>query len=138
MAFGFRKRCLQAIEPCLEDGEQLEVFVWARSTGTVEQALFRQASIPSWIITLTDRRIIVHEGDNYRANRSRLLGSFPRDRVRRIDTGAKPRSKLTLSFDGDEGHTFLIQLMWSKDAAALAASLDADAAAGDAGAADAS
>ncbi len=121
---GFRKRCLRAIEPCLEDGEQLEVFVWTRSLGTIDQALFNQASIPSWILSLTDRRLIVHEGNNYGAHKSRFLGSFPRDQVRLIDDPkSSPTKRLTLSFDGDEGHTFRVQQQWGKDGAALADAL---------------
>jgi hypothetical protein len=115
------KRVTKAVEPTLEPGETLVVPVYVRdlhfSLETILLGLPASGSVDTWIVSLTDRRVIVHKGDNFNAARSKFLGASPRERVRVV--AAEPPDKpahVTLSFDGDEGHRFEVPLVWRKAA----------------------
>src|SRR5207244_8917324 len=79
---GFAQRIAKAVEPSLEPGEQVEVSLWTRDpSGDLSRAVFGllvEARVASFILTLTDRRVIVHSGHNFNANKSQMLGFYPR------------------------------------------------------------
>jgi hypothetical protein len=77
--------------------------LWTRDPGgDLSRAIFGllvEARVASFILTLTNRRVIVHLGHNFDARRSKMLGSYPRDQVSVAadDPPAKPRH-LTVRF----------------------------------------
>ena len=94
---GFAQRIARAVDSSLEPGEQVEVSLWTRDPkGDLSRAVFGlmvEGACASFILTLTDRRVIVHSGHNFNATKSQMLGSYPRDKVSVLsaDPPAKPR-----------------------------------------------
>ena len=125
MAFGLKKgfarRIATAVDPTLEPGEHKVVSLWTRDPkGDMARAVFGlmvEASVPSFILTLTDRRVIVHQGNNFNATKSEMLGSYPRDQVRLIS--ARPPKKpmhLQLRFGNEKDAEFTVQRVWTGEA----------------------
>jgi hypothetical protein len=75
----FAGRIAQAVGASLEPDEQVIVSLWTRDpTGDFARAVFGRLAEPgvdSFILTLTDRRVIVHQGNNFDSRKSTLLGS---------------------------------------------------------------
>jgi len=61
---GFAQRIATAVDPSLEPGEHVEVSFWTRDpSGDLSRAVFGllvEARVASFILTLTDRRVIGH------------------------------------------------------------------------------
>lgn len=127
---GFAQRIAKAVEPSLEPGEQVEISLWTRDpSGDMARAvlgLMAEARVASFILTLTDRRVIVHSGHNFNATKSQMLGSYPRDKVSVLaaDPPAKPRH-LTLRFGHEKDAQFTVQPVWRGEAKQFAERLAA-------------
>jgi hypothetical protein len=124
------KRVAKAVEPSIETGETVVVSVYLHDThasgalGSVLLGLPAIGAIDTWIVTLTDRRVIVHKGNNMNAARSTFLGAAPRERVTILSAEPAHGPKhLVLSFDGDPGHDFEVPLVWRGEAARFATRL---------------
>ncbi len=126
----FAGRIAQAVAASLEPDEHVIIFVWTRDpNGDLARAVFgllAEARVDSFILTLTDRRVIVHQGNNFDARKSALLGSYPRDQVSvlRADPRDKPRH-LDLRFGNEKDAGFTVQPVWRRDAKAFADGLGA-------------
>jgi hypothetical protein len=127
---GFAQRIAKAVDTSLEPGEHVEVSLWTRDpSGDLSRAVFGllvEARVASFILTLTDRRVIVHSGHNFDARRSQVLGSYPRELVSVLsaDPPAKPRH-LTVRFGGEKDARFTVQPVWRREAKAFADALRA-------------
>src|SRR5438876_1460246 len=119
---GFAQRIAKAVDGSLEPGERIEVSLWTRDpSGDLSRAilgLLVEARVASFVLTLTDRRVIVHSGHNFDARRSKLLGSYPREHVSVVaaDPPAKPRHP-TVRFGHEEDASFAFQpvlLVWGQ------------------------
>ena len=127
---GFAQRIAKAVDPSLDAGEHVEVSLWTRDpSGDLSRAvcgLLVEARVASFILTLTDRRVIVHSGHNFDARRSQMLGSYPRELVSVLaaDPPAKPKH-LTLRFGGDKDAQFTVQPVWRPEARQFAEALGA-------------
>lgn len=127
---GFAQRIAKAVDASLEPGERVEVSLWARDpSGDLSRAVFGllvEARVASFILTLTDRRVIVHSGHNFDARRSQMLGSYPRELVSVLsaDPPTKPRH-LTLRFGGEKDARFTVQPVWRSEARQFAEGLGA-------------
>jgi hypothetical protein len=127
---GFAQRIAKAVDGSLEPGERVEVSLWTRDPdGDLSRALaglLVEWKVASFILTLTDRRVIVHSGQNFDARRSKMLGSFPRDQVSVIaaDPPNKPRH-LTVRFGSEKDARFTVQPVWRPEAKQFAAALAA-------------
>jgi hypothetical protein len=127
---GFAQRIAKAVDASLEPGEQVEVSLWTRDPkGDLSRAVFGlmvEAQVASFILTLTDRRVIVHSGYNFNATKSQVLGSYPRDKVSVLsaDPPAKPRH-LVLRFGHEKDARFTVQHVWRGEAKKFAESLQA-------------
>ena len=124
MAFGNKhllRRATQAVEKSLEPGEQIEVIVYAWDVHFSLEAVFIPGSLghtKTFLLSLTNRRVIVHKGDDINLARSEFLGAMPRERVTIAETrGRRNPTSLTVRFDSDEGHRFTIPLVWRANAA---------------------
>jgi hypothetical protein len=129
---GFAQRIAKAVDTSLEPGERVEVSLWTRDPGgDLSRAVFGllvEARVKSFILTLTDRRVIVHSGHNFDARRSQVLGSYPRELVSVL--GADPPTKpshLTLRFGGEKDARFTVQPVWRGEARQFAEGLGAPA-----------
>ena len=122
------KRATAAVEQSLEPGEQIDVIVYGRDLHFSPEALFVGAGMAgladTFLLTLTNQRVIVHKGDTMNLSRSRFLGASPRDEVA-VTAADPPRSPthITLSFAGDAGHRFEVPLVWRKEAARFVGAL---------------
>ena len=120
------KRVAKAVEPSLETQRALVVSCTCThppsgSARSVLLGLPAIGAIDTWILTLTDRRVIVHKGNNMNAARSTFLGAAPRERVTMLSAEPAHGPKhLVLSFDGDAGHDFEVPLVWRGEAARFA------------------
>jgi hypothetical protein len=129
---GFAQRIAKAVDSSLEPGEHVEVSLWTRDPGgDLSRAVFGllvEARVKSFILTLTDRRVIVHSGHNFDARRSQVLGSYPRELVSVLgaDPPTKPRH-LTLRFGGEKDARFTVQPVWRGEARQFAEGLGAPA-----------
>jgi hypothetical protein len=129
---GFAQRIAKAVDASLEPGEQVVVSLWTRDpSGDLSRAVFGlmvEARVASFILTLTDRRVIVHEGHNFNATKSTMLGSYPCEQVSVLaaEPAAKPRH-LTLRFGNDKDARFTVQPVWRGEAKQLADGLEARA-----------
>ena len=129
---GFAQRISKAVDTSLEPGENVEVSLWTRDPGgDLSRAVFGllvEARVKSFILTLTDRRVIVHSGHNFDARRSQVLGSYPRELVSVLsaDPPTKPRH-LTLRFGGEKDARFTVQPVWRGEARQFAEGLGAPA-----------
>ncbi len=127
---GFAKRIAKAVDASLEPGEQVEVSLWTRDpSGDLSRAVFGllvEARVASFILALTDRRVIVYSGHNFDAGRSQELGSYPRELVSVLsaDPPAKPRH-LALRFGGEKDARFTVQPVWRREARQFAEGLGA-------------
>jgi hypothetical protein len=127
---GFAQRIAKAVAPSLEPGEQVEVSLWTRDPGgDLSRAIFGllvEARVASFVLTLTDRRVIVHSGQNFDARRSKMLGSYPREHVSVVaaDPPAKPRH-LTVRFGHEKDARFTVQPVWRVEAKQFAEALAA-------------
>lgn len=127
---GFAQRIGKAVDASLEPGEQVKVSLWTRDpSGDLSRAVFGlmvEARVASFILTLTDRRVIVHSGNNFNATKSQVLGSYPRDKVFLLsaDPPAKPRH-LTLRFGHEKDAQFTVQPVWRGEAKQFAEGLSA-------------
>lgn len=127
---GFAQRIAKAVAASLEPGEQAEVSLWTRDPGgDLSRAIFGllvEARVASFILTLTDRRVIVHSGHNFDARRSKMLGSYPREQVSvvAVDPQAKPRH-LTVRFGHEKDARFTVQPVWRVEAKQFAEALAA-------------
>ena len=126
----FASRIAQAVDASLEPNEQVTVSLWTRDPkGDLARAVFgllAEARVQSFILTLTDQRVVVHQGNNFDARKSTLLGSYPRDRVSVLR--AHPRNKpshLDLRFGPEKDARFTVQLLWRGEAKAFADGLGA-------------
>jgi len=126
---GFEKRVGQAVDRVLEPGEQVVSSVWTRAPGhdvaTALGGVF-DASTPSFIVTLTDRRVIVHQGNNTWAAKSELLGSYPRAQVISLDPPSDKPKRLALRFGTEKDAAFRVQPAWQKQAKAFLDDLATD------------
>jgi hypothetical protein len=127
---GFAQRIAKAVDASLEPGERVEVSLWTRDPGgDLSRAMFGlmvEARVASFILTLTDRRVIVHSGHNFDARRSKMLGSYPREQVSVV--AADPPTKLrhlTIRFGHEKDARFTVQRVWRVEAKELAAALPA-------------
>ncbi len=129
---GFAQRISKAVDTSLEPGENVEVSLWTRDPGgDLSRAVFGllvEARVKSFILTLTDRRVIVHSGHNFDARRSQVLGSYPRELVSVLsaDPPTKPRH-LALRFGGEKDARFTVQPVWRGEARQFAEGLGAPA-----------
>jgi hypothetical protein len=130
---GIKARCVRAVEPHLEAGEAVEAIVYARDPagpggGTAMFGLAGMAALsatPTFILALTASRLVVLQAHPTVLAKSPFLGAVERQRVRLVgDPGSAVRA-LTLSVDGDAGHTFAVPAAWRRDAADFAAALSA-------------
>ncbi len=125
---GILKRVTRAVEAALEPGETLVVPVYLHDPHATLPTLLLgvpvMATMSTWIVALTDRRVLVFEGNNMNAARSKLIGDAPRDAVQVVDSD---KGHLVLRFHGDEGHRFTVPLVWRKEAARFAEELRARA-----------
>jgi hypothetical protein len=127
---GFAQRITKAVAASLEPGEQAEVSLWTRDPGgDLSRAIFGllvEARVASFILTLTDRRVIVHSGHNFDARQSKMLGSYPREQVSVVaaDPPAKPRH-LTVRFGHEKDARFTVQPVWRVEAKQFAEALAA-------------
>jgi len=125
---GFAQRIAKAVDATLEPGEQVVVSLWTRDpSGDFSRAVFGllvEAGVASFILTLTDRRVIVHSGNNFNARKSQMLGSYPRDKVSVLaaDPPAKPQH-LALRFGHEKDAQFTVQPVWRREAKQFAESL---------------
>ena len=125
---GFAQRVAQAVDASLEPGEHVVVSLWTRDpSGDVSRAVWglaAEASVASFIITLTNRRVIVHQGNNFDARKSTLLGSYPREQVSvlQADPPEKP-SHISLRFGSEKDARFTVQRVWRPEAKQLADAL---------------
>jgi hypothetical protein len=129
---GFAQRIAKAVDPSLEPGEHVEVSLWTRDPGgDLSRAVFGllvEARVKSFILTLTDRRVIVHSGHNFDARRSQELGSYPRERVSVLSAEPPGKPKhLTLRFGGEKDARFTVQPVWRPEARQFAEGLGASA-----------
>ena len=89
------KRATAAVEQSLEPGEQIDVIVYGRDLHFSPEALFVGAGMAgladTFLLTLTNQRVIVHKGDTMNLSRSRFLGASPRDEVA-VTAADPPRS----------------------------------------------
>jgi len=78
---GFAQRIAKAVDGSLDPGEQVEVSLWTRDPrGDLSRTVFgllAEARVASFILTLTDRRVIMHSRHNFAARRSQMLGVVP-------------------------------------------------------------
>lgn len=125
------KRVAKAVDPVLRPDETKIASVYLHDP-TGSDVLVELVGVPvvrvvkTWILTLTDQRLLVHEGDPMNAAKSSLLGEADRARVALLaaEPARSPKS-LVLSIDGDAGHQFDVPLVWRKDAAVFADALRA-------------
>jgi hypothetical protein len=126
----FAGRIGRAVDASLEPGEEVAVSLWTRDpNGDLSRAifgLFVEAGVASFILTLTDQRVIVHQGNNFNASKSTMLGSYPREEVSvlRAHPRAKP-SHLDVRFGGEKDARFTVQALWGREAKAFADGLGA-------------
>ena len=129
---GFAQRIAKAVDGSLDPGENVEVSLWTRDPGgDLSRAVFgllAEARVASFILTLTDRRVIVHSGHNFDARRSQMLGSYHRELVSVLsaDPPAKPRH-LALRFGNEKDARFTVQPVWRGEARQFAEGLGASA-----------
>jgi hypothetical protein len=129
-----KKRVVRAVEPVLEPGEQLVVPVYLHTYGGLNLAAVLQGTavvgdIRTWIVALTNRRVLFFQGDTMNAARSHLLGAVPRSSAQVTYEGpADKPTHLTLSVSGGTGDRFAVPVVWRKDAAELLHELGASAA----------
>ena len=127
---GFAQRIAKAVDASLEPGERIEVSLWTRDpSGDLSRAilgLLVEARVASFVLTLTDRRVIVHSGHNFDARRSKLLGSYPREQVSVLsaEPPTKPRH-LTVRFGYEKDARFTVQPVWRAEAKQFADGLAA-------------
>ena len=127
---GFAQRIAKAVDGSLEPGERIEVSLWTRDpSGDLSRAilgLLVEARVASFVLTLTDRRVIVHSGHNFDARRSKLLGSYPREQVSVLsaEPPTKPRH-LTVRFGHEKDARFTVQPVWRAEAKQFADGLAA-------------
>jgi hypothetical protein len=124
---GIRKRIVRAVEPLLSPGETLEAVVYARdpagrvASGTILGIV--APTVKTFVLALTDRRVLVLEGNNVNAAKSTLLGAMERERVSvQADLATTSHDRVTLVFDGT-GSTFEIPRLWREEAAGMVRSL---------------
>lgn len=127
---GFAQRIAKAVDASLEPGERVVVSLWTRDpSGDLSRAilgLLVEARVASFVLTLTDRRVIVHSGHNFDARRSKLLGSYPREQVSVLsaEPPTKPRH-LTVRFGHEKDARFTVQPVWRAEAKQFADGLAA-------------
>jgi hypothetical protein len=126
-----KKRVGRAVVPFLEPGEQLVVPVFLHTYGSLNLAAMLQGTgvvgdIRTWIVALTNRRVLLFQGDSMNAARSRLLGAVPRSKAHVTYEGspAKP-THLTLTVSGGTDDRFAVPVVWRKDVAELVRELGA-------------
>jgi hypothetical protein len=124
------KRIAKAVDPTLRPGETKVVSVYLHdpSGGQSIGVSFPESPLSSvvdtWIVTLTDQRVILHHGDTMKTSRSKFVGDVPRDHDVVISARPEDRPKeLVLSFDGETSHRFLVPLVWRNEAAQFVAAL---------------
>jgi hypothetical protein len=130
---GIKQRCLRAVGPLLEPDEPVDAIVYTRDFQAAPAAgrlvtpvggMAALAAVPAFILALTPSRLLVLAANNLNAAHSSLLGTIARAQVRVVaaEPSGKPR-RITLSFDGDAGHSFSVPAVWRRDAAAFAAAI---------------
>jgi hypothetical protein len=119
---GIKKRVVRAIELVLEPGEQLVVPVYLHSFGGLNLAAALSGAtiagdIRTWIAALTDRRVMLFQGDTMNAARSTLIGAVPRSEARVTYEGSPTRpTHLILTVEAGTPDRFAVPLVWRKDA----------------------
>jgi hypothetical protein len=120
-----KKRVVRAVEPVLEPGEQLVVPVYLHTYGGLNLAAVLQGTavvgdIRTWIVALTNRRVLFFQGDTMNAARSRLLGAVPRSSAHVTYEGPPDKpTHLTLAVSGGTDDRFAVPVVWRRDAAQL-------------------
>jgi hypothetical protein len=121
---GLSKRIARAVDPTLRPGETKIVSVYlhdpkgAQGIGVTLPDSPLSIVIKTWIVTLTDQRVIIHKGDEMNAARSQFVGDVTRDRVAILSAEPADKPKdLVLSFDDDAGHEFWVPALWRHEAA---------------------
>jgi hypothetical protein len=127
---GFAKRIRQAVVQQLEPGEEIVVDVYVRGErGTVRRALFgalADASISAFIVSLTNRRMLVFQMDKFRAQNSKLLFTVPRENVRLVGSDLSGfQGQMTLDLGQGNQSTLIVQRAWIEEAKAFQAALPA-------------
>ena len=127
---GFAKRIRRAVVSQLEPGEEVVVDVYVRGErGTVRRALFgalADATISAFIVSLTNRRLLVFRMDMFRAQNSKLLFTVPRENVRVLDSDLSGfQGQMTLDLGEGDPSTLIVQRAWIEEARAFQAALQA-------------
>jgi hypothetical protein len=126
----FAQRIAQAVDASIEEGETVLVSLWTRDpAGDLARAVFGllvEAGVASFILTLTDQRVLVHQGQNFDARKSTVLGSYPREQVSVLsaDPRQKPRH-LVVRFGHEKDARFTVQPVWRHEAKQFADALSA-------------
>jgi hypothetical protein len=121
-----RRKVAQAVEKAVGPGEVALESVYLHTYGSASSAITvggLPVNIGTWILCLTDRRVLMFKGDNRDASKSRLIAEFPRDAVTVESSGRGGRiSHLTVS-SGAGSQRFSVPSIWRRNATQLVAEL---------------
>ena len=117
---GLRRRIGVAVERTLKPHEVVESTVYLHIYGDPLTAIVTglPVNIRTWIAVLTDRRVIILQGDTINAAKSEKAAEFLRNEVTVVSAEPPHKPKrLELGF-GDGGSVrFDVPLIWRRDAA---------------------
>ena len=122
-----RRKVAEAVEKAVGPGEVALESVYLHTYGSASSAIMvggLPVNIGTWILCLTDRRVLMFKGDDRDASKSRLIAEFPRDAVTVEPSGRGGRiSHLTVSFAGAGSQRFAVPNIWRRNASQLVAEL---------------
>jgi hypothetical protein len=118
---GLRRRVALAVERTLEPGEVIRstvyLHVYGDAIGSILTGL--PTGIRTWIVALTDRRVILLKGNELNAAKSELVAAFPLADVAVApgdgESNVIPKH-LEFQFAGQGNVRFAVPLIWRRDA----------------------
>ena len=123
-----RRKVGEAVARAVEPGETVRATVYLHTYGSATPAIVLgglPVNLRTSIVALTDRRVLIFDGDETNASNSRLIAAYPRAAVS-VDAENRPDrpTHLTLTFSDDGTRRFAVPNIWRKDAAAFVADLN--------------
>jgi hypothetical protein len=122
-----RRKVGEAVAGVLEPGETARHSVYLHVYGSPGSSILLgglPVNIGTWILAVTDRRVLVFRGDLMDAARSRLVASYPRQAVTVEPHGGEGRPvRLTVSLGTDGSQRFSVPNIWRREAGELVAEM---------------
>jgi hypothetical protein len=118
-----RRKVGEAVDKVVEPGEVIREAVYLHTYGSPTSSIMSgglPTNIDTWILSVTDRRVLLLRGDSMNAANSKLIAGYPRAEVRAQPSGRGGKlTYLTVSFGADPSRRFAVPNIWRRNAAAL-------------------